>query len=251
EAIQPVRDLSRNPVFQTSFTLVHERTAAPTLPGLTVSSLHDDDELRRGDDGERSQLAAWSAGGAAADWQGTAYEQIARQIARTPERIALVHGAEQLSYAELGRRVRRLARYLRRLGVGPTSKVAVLDERGPDLVVTLVAVLAAGAAYVPLDPEHPAERLAFSLRDSGAQLLVTRARWADLAAPSVRAVCLDREGPDFERERERDHALDERELRDAHNGHERNDALDERDDVLDEVAGADHTAYVIYTSGST
>src|SRR6185503_19747623 len=175
-------------------------------------------------DDERSQLATWSAGGAAADWQGTAYEQIARQIARTPERIALIHGAEQLSYAELGRRVRRLARYLRRLGVGPTSKVAVLDERGPDLVVTLVAVLAAGAAYVPLDPEHPAERLAFSLRDSGAQLLVTRARWADLAAPSVRAVCLDREGPAFEHE---------------------------RDDALDELAGADHTAYVIYTSGST
>jgi amino acid adenylation domain-containing protein len=98
------------------------------------------------------------------------------RAAERPETVALVgpEGAEQLSYGELDRRSRRLAAALVAAGAGPETPVGVLLPRSPELVVSLLAVLRAGAAYVPLDPEYPEERLAFMLRDSGAPVVVAR-----------------------------------------------------------------------------
>jgi non-ribosomal peptide synthetase component F len=73
------------------------------------------------------------------------------QVEKTPEAVALIGEANQLSYEELNRRANRLAHHLRRLGVGPESRVAILLERSPEMIVSLLAVLKAGGAYLPQD----------------------------------------------------------------------------------------------------
>ncbi|MFC6674876.1 amino acid adenylation domain-containing protein [Nonomuraea ferruginea] len=98
---------------------------------------------------------------------------LADQAARTPHAPAVRHGEEWLTYEQFTARVDRLARTLRALGAGPDRVVGVCLERGPDLVVAVHAVIAAGAAYLPLEPDHPPARLAAMLSDSGARLAIT------------------------------------------------------------------------------
>jgi amino acid adenylation domain-containing protein len=103
------------------------------------------------------------------------HELFETQAARTPAAVAVSFEGGRLTYGELNESADRLARRLRRLGVGAESIVGVLLERSADLVVSLLAVLKAGGAYLPLDPEYPAERLAFMLADSEARVLLTQA----------------------------------------------------------------------------
>ena len=91
------------------------------------------------------------------------------QAAQHPQRIALSVGGERLSYAELDRLSNQVANALRAQGAGPDQVVAVYGQRSRELVVALLGILKAGAAYLPLDPNYPAERLAFMLADAGAQ----------------------------------------------------------------------------------
>jgi amino acid adenylation domain-containing protein len=102
----------------------------------------------------------------------TVPELVARQASRTPDELALVYGDGGLTYRELDRRVARLAGRLRAEGVGPGGTVAVSLPRSPRLVVTLLGVLRAGAAYVPVDPALPPERRRFMIEDSGACLCI-------------------------------------------------------------------------------
>ncbi|HEU5324107.1 MAG TPA: condensation domain-containing protein, partial [Methylomirabilota bacterium] len=95
------------------------------------------------------------------------HELIAAQAARSPRRLALTCDGEGLTYRELEGAANRLARRLQARGVGAESVVGVLAERSLEMVVGLLAVLKAGGAYLPLDPDYPAERLAFMLADSG------------------------------------------------------------------------------------
>ncbi|MGK6311334.1 amino acid adenylation domain-containing protein, partial [Variovorax sp. DT-64] len=97
-----------------------------------------------------------------------------RQARRTPDATALVFGEEQLSYAELDRRANRLAHRLIGLGVEPETRVGIAAERSLEMVVGLLGILKAGAAYVPLDPDYPAERLAYMVADSGIDLVLTQ-----------------------------------------------------------------------------
>ncbi|MFL5385853.1 MAG: amino acid adenylation domain-containing protein [Longimicrobiaceae bacterium] len=96
------------------------------------------------------------------------------QAERTPDAVALVAGREELTYAELEARANRLAHALVRRGAGPEVRVGVCLERTAELVVGLLAVLKAGAAYVPLDPKYPAERVGLMLDDSCASILLTQ-----------------------------------------------------------------------------
>ncbi|MDJ0840184.1 MAG: amino acid adenylation domain-containing protein [Acidobacteriota bacterium] len=96
-----------------------------------------------------------------------------KQAARTPQATALVFRGETLSYAQLDQRANQLARYLRGQGVGPDVPVGVCLHRSPELVTALYAVLKAGGAYLPLDPDHPADRLNFTLADAAAPLVLT------------------------------------------------------------------------------
>ncbi|HWN45428.1 MAG TPA: amino acid adenylation domain-containing protein, partial [Thermoanaerobaculia bacterium] len=121
---------------------------------------------------ERRLLAAWN------DTAGSV-EHLAPQlfwewVERTPEALAASAGGERVTYAELGRRARRLASRLRALGVGPESVVALCMEPGIQSLTGMLGVLAAGGAYLPLDPSHPPERRAFMVADAGAGLVLTR-----------------------------------------------------------------------------
>lgn len=119
--------------------------------------------------------------------------QFERQVACTPTRCAVVFGGAALTYDELNRRANRLARYLLSFGAGEGTCVGVLLERGLDLLVVLIAIQKCGAAYLPLDPRHPAERRAYILQDSGCALLVVDAANADTGgqASAVRLLDID------------------------------------------------------------
>jgi amino acid adenylation domain-containing protein len=97
----------------------------------------------------------------------------ARQAASTPERIAAVRGAGRMTYAELHRRAGSLAVALRKLGVRPGCFVGILEERGLDFLVAMLAIFEAGGAYVPFEPGYPEDRLLYMVEDSGISVLVT------------------------------------------------------------------------------
>jgi len=130
---------------------------------------------------ERRQLVEeWNA--TAVRYEGEdlcLHELVEAQVGRTPAAVAVVYEQEQLSYGELNERANQLAHYLQREGVGPESLVGILMERSVELVVTLLAVLKAGAAYVPLDPAYPGERLSFMIADAGVELLLTQGELAE------------------------------------------------------------------------
>ncbi|MFH8336864.1 amino acid adenylation domain-containing protein [Streptomyces sp. AM6-12] len=102
------------------------------------------------------------------------HEHIAGHAARTPDAVAVEHRGQQLSYRELHKQAEQLARRLRLLGVGPETVVGICAERGPDLVRAAVGVLRSGGAFLPLDPQHPTERLKFMADDSGMRVLLTQ-----------------------------------------------------------------------------
>jgi non-ribosomal peptide synthetase-like protein len=106
------------------------------------------------------------------------HEIFESQAAARPHAAAVVFDRQQITYGELDRRANQLARHLLRRGVQRGSNVAMLLPRSPDAYITLLAILKAGAAYVPLDPAYPADRTAYILNDSGATALVTTANLA-------------------------------------------------------------------------
>jgi non-ribosomal peptide synthetase component F len=115
------------------------------------------------------------------DWNDTAFpyppadlaELFEQQAARTPNAPALIFGDEPLGYDGLNRRANQMAHWLQGLGVGPGARVRLCLERSFEQMAALLAVLKAGAAFVPLDPAYPAERLQDMLEDCGAAVVLT------------------------------------------------------------------------------
>ena len=95
------------------------------------------------------------------------------QVRKNPNVVSVVFGDASLSYAELDKRANQLAHHLKRLGIGPEMLVGVCLERSLDMVVAVLAILKAGAAYVPLDPAFPENRLSYMVEDSRMSMLLT------------------------------------------------------------------------------
>ncbi|MEU7861010.1 amino acid adenylation domain-containing protein [Nonomuraea sp. NPDC049141] len=153
------------------------------------------------------------------------HELFDEQARRSPDAIAVSCGDERLTFAGLAARADQLAQHLTGLGVGPGVLVGVCLERGVDAVVALLGVLKAGGAFLPLDPDHPAQRLTTMLDDGAASVVITEARLRDrVAAHQATIVDMDRDRP----------ALD------------RLPAVPPATTVT-----PDDLAYVVYTSGST
>ncbi|MGH9867322.1 MAG: non-ribosomal peptide synthase/polyketide synthase, partial [Candidatus Polarisedimenticolia bacterium] len=136
---------------------------------------------RAGDEAARLVLESWSGAGAADPPEGLLHEMVERQARLTPGAPALARGDACVTYGRLEERANRLAHHLAALGAGPGRRVAILRERSPEFIVTMLAVLKAGAAYVPLEPGDPPERVRHILADSGAMLVVTETGSAGVA----------------------------------------------------------------------
>lgn len=120
------------------------------------------------------------------------HELFSSQAELSPAAIAVVCGAKQLSYAELETRSNQLAHYLRASGVEAETRVGICLERSLEMIVGLLGILKAGGTYMPLDPSHPRERLAFMIADSQVGTVVTHERWSEmLAVHPVNVVALD------------------------------------------------------------
>nr|WP_206326547.1 non-ribosomal peptide synthetase [Streptomyces sp. N502] len=182
----------------------------PTNPAASVELLSPDEALRAHPVGEERPVP-----------ETTLAEAFAAQAARTPDAIAVVFEDQRLTYAQLDARAEALADRLRGRGAGPGAFVAVAVPRSAELMVALIAVLKSGAAYLPVDLDYPADRVAHMLTDSGATTVVTLTATADRlpeTGPSV--LLLDAPSEDAE-------------------------------PVPGRAARPDDPAYLIYTSGST
>ncbi|HYG09428.1 MAG TPA: amino acid adenylation domain-containing protein, partial [Pyrinomonadaceae bacterium] len=144
---------------------------------------------------QRQLLVEWNETKQDYDRHACLHHLFEAQAARTPFKVALIFDNQQLTYAELNARANQLARHLHTLHVGVESCVAILMHRSLEMVVSLLAVLKAGAAYLPIDPELPDQRIAFMLSDAGAHLILTQEQFAaTLAAYSLPVVVADAEG---------------------------------------------------------
>jgi amino acid adenylation domain-containing protein len=124
--------------------------------------------------------------------QELVHRLVEEQVLKTPDTVCVEHAGQTLTYAELNGRANQLARRLRDLHTGAGRLVAICMERGPDLVVALLATLKAGAAYVPLDPHYPSERLAYMLRDAAPAVLLTHQQLRpSLPAGSATTIAID------------------------------------------------------------
>jgi amino acid adenylation domain-containing protein len=170
------------------------------------------------------------------DWNDTArpypqdlclHQLFEQQAARTPDAVAIVDegSGQSISYAQLNVTANQLASYLISSGVCVGNHVAVCLPRSPDVVIAMLAILKAGATYVPMDPEYPVERLRYMLEDCEAKVILTQASLQEMFADTgLQQVLLDRDCDNLARLPARKPAV---------------------------AIGAEAAAYVIYTSGST
>ncbi|MFI9236941.1 amino acid adenylation domain-containing protein [Streptomyces sp. NPDC053079] len=193
------------------------------------SALADPDqrisEISLLDDAERAQVIEEFNDTAGPVPEGSLSELFSAQARRRPDAVAVIHGDERLTYAELDRRANQLAHHLQGRGVGPETLVGLCVERGPEVVVAILGILRAGAAYVPIGPNHPRDRIRFVLDDAKVTTAVTQQRFTELfEAPGTDLVLLDAE----------------------------RETLDKQPETAPATpTSADALAYVIYTSGST
>ncbi|QBG95887.1 amino acid adenylation domain-containing protein [Xanthomonas oryzae] len=138
---------------------------------------------------ERQRLLGFNLQHRGPERMDTVHGLFERQVAATPEAVALECDGQRLHYSELNARANQLAHRLLQLGVGPDERVAICVQRSAQLIIGLLAILKAGAAYVPLDPTYPAERLAYLLHDSAPRAVLVHAptghALGDVALPVI------------------------------------------------------------------
>jgi amino acid adenylation domain-containing protein len=141
----------------------------------------------------RQLVVDWNETASAPPDESCIHQLFEAQAERTPEATALESPDGLMTYRELNRRANQLAHYLRGLGAGPETLVALCVERSPEMMIGLLGILKAGCAYLPLDPAYPKDRLAFMVDDAQASLVLTEQRLADRvpADGSARIIALD------------------------------------------------------------
>jgi amino acid adenylation domain-containing protein len=141
---------------------------------------------------ERHQIREWNQTATDYPREACLHQLFEAQAERAPEAVAIVCDDRQLTYCELNARADRLAQRLRRLGAGAGSFIGLFTERSPEMIVGILGVLKAGAAYLPLDPSYPKARLEFMLADTQAPVILTQSHLAArLPEHSARVICLD------------------------------------------------------------
>ena len=198
---------------------------ATILRGMVADASGKVEDIEVLNEGERKLvLDQWNR--TAADF-GTfepVFRTIERQAAQTPNRVAITCNADEWTYRELNEYGNRIARHLRRQGIHEGSLVGVCLDRSLQMVGAVLGVLKTGAAYLPLDPTHPASRLELVLADAQVSMLVVQEAFASQLHTSARVVCLDSEQTLWAHESGAD---------------------------LEITSSSESLAYVIYTSGST
>jgi amino acid adenylation domain-containing protein len=189
-------------------------------PETSIHSLNILPELER-----RQVLFEWSLVETALPRDLCIHELFSQQAQRTPDRIALIDERRRISYGELNRRANQIGNYLRSIGAGPEAVVGICFDRSVEMAVALMGALKAGAAYLPLDPEIPPERLSLMLNDAGAKVALIHSVYNEK----------------FSQFWTRTQSLDE--------DWEKIAAYSA--DPPQPGVGAENLAYVIYTSGST
>ncbi|MGA2602460.1 MAG: condensation domain-containing protein, partial [Bryobacteraceae bacterium] len=172
-------------------------------------------------DEERQQCEEWNSTARPFPVEPTLAALFEEQVSKTPDAIAVEYADRRLTYRELDDRANALACALQNLGVREESRVGICMERGPEMIVAVLGVVKAGAAYVPLDPGYPPARLQFMIEDSGIKVLLTETRSQGVVAElSPEILCVDEIGTRGTKARR-------------------------------VIASADSLAYLMYTSGST
>ncbi|HET7286783.1 MAG TPA: amino acid adenylation domain-containing protein, partial [Pyrinomonadaceae bacterium] len=172
---------------------------------------------------EQQRLREWNQTTRSVSDVSCVHERFEKVAESDPGRIAIVDGAHSITYSDLNKRANQLARYLRRRGIQPGCFVAVLLNRSIDLIVAILAVLKAGAAYIPSDPKYPRERLSVALREAFVPLVVSRSEFGDAVPTFITQLRMDADWDAVARE-------------DGSNLHK--------------LIDAQSLAYVIFTSGS-
>ena len=196
--------------------LVNTLEMAPETAARTIDVLSDVER--------RQLLVEWNATVADCSKGRLLHALFEEQAARNPDAVAVVFEAKQLTYAELNARANQLAHHLRSLGVGAEAIVGICVERSLEMIIGILGILKAAAAYLPLDPSYPGERLAYMIEDARPLLVLTQERLREHLPTAPKTFCLDTE---WEK------------VAGANQG---NPAA---------AATAQNLAYVIYTSGST
>lgn len=210
-----------------------ERLAARLLYILEQTSASPDlicGDVEMTTPAEEAAIAAWNNTGSPYPMEKTIHEWFAESARRWPDLPAVRSAEGSLTYGELNERAERMAAVLRSKGVSVETIVPIAAQRSLSMMIAIMAVLKAGGAYLPLDPEHPPERIRGILEDSGASLLLAGTKWIR-TLPAFQGETLDLD------------ALATTAALEL--------PLGEEETVLPPQAGPEHLAYVIYTSGST
>ncbi|MBA4143018.1 MAG: amino acid adenylation domain-containing protein [Nitrosospira sp.] len=219
-----VLDLRRHMEFLMRKIMSHPQRPVGELGWMERRELDNLFSLGRNAQGADPRTLAAAAAHLPAHARHPVHRMIEHNAALQPDAIALLMAEQELSYSRLNIRANRLAHRLISMGASPEVRVGVAMERSLDVIVALLAVLKAGSAYVPLDPEYPVDRLAFMMEDSALSLVITQSKLLPklASAAGVRTLVLDSV-----------------------------DLSSEADSNPDVSINQHNLAYVIYTSGST
>ncbi|MGV9907772.1 amino acid adenylation domain-containing protein, partial [Streptomyces sp. NPDC003388] len=197
----------------------HFTTLAASVAGAPGARLSELNMLTEGE--RREILVDWNGVAGPYPETATIHRLIEERVAASPEAVAVTHGERRWTYAEINARANQLAHHLRGVGVRPDTLVAVCLDRSPDLIAAVLGILKAGAAFVPLDPDYPTDRITYMVEDTGTPLIITSSDLAHRLPDTIDRLLVDTQWPAGST------------------------------DNPQPVASPDDLAYVIYTSGST